>query len=270
MPSITAPSKVLVTGANGFIATHIVKVLLETGYFVRGTVRDDTKGDYLKKLFNDDKFEYVVMNDIAKPGAFDDAIKDVDAALHTAASLKPELGDPANLINDVVLSTTGILESAKQVGSNVQRVIFTGTTASVYQPPQGKYIFTEKDWNEAAPKAVEQQGAAASPLVKYAAAKVSAERAAWEWIKTNKNSVKFDIVTICPPLVYGPMIHKLEGQQDVNMSNRYFLMNLKAPRTEEQIAKKEGSYIDVRDLAKIHVDLLSKEKAANERFIASA
>ena len=66
MPAITPGSKILLTGANGFIAVWILKYLLEKGYSVRGTVRSEDKGVHLKKLFGGygDKLEIVVVADI--------------------------------------------------------------------------------------------------------------------------------------------------------------------------------------------------------------
>ena len=67
MPAITS-GKVLVTGANGFIAAWVVKKLLEKGYTVRGTVRSEAKGTHLKEIFKEygDKFEMIVVEDITK------------------------------------------------------------------------------------------------------------------------------------------------------------------------------------------------------------
>ena len=58
MPAVPS-GKVLVTGANGYIALWIVKLPLEAGYSVRGTVRSEGKASYLRKLFASysDKFE---------------------------------------------------------------------------------------------------------------------------------------------------------------------------------------------------------------------
>ena len=67
MPSISA-GKVLVTGANGYIAVWIVKFLLEAGFSVRGTVRSESKAGHLRELFKSsgDKFEVVIVEDITK------------------------------------------------------------------------------------------------------------------------------------------------------------------------------------------------------------
>lgn len=68
MPIIAPASKVLVSGANGYIATWVVRTLLEHGYAVRGTVRTETKGAFLVDMFRSyaDKLELVVVEDIAK------------------------------------------------------------------------------------------------------------------------------------------------------------------------------------------------------------
>jgi uncharacterized protein YbjT (DUF2867 family) len=73
MPAVQAPAKVLVSGANGFIAVWVVKNLLDHGYSVRGTVRDAQKGEHLKRLFAKfgDRHEVVVVEDITKVSTCD-------------------------------------------------------------------------------------------------------------------------------------------------------------------------------------------------------
>lgn len=101
MPAITAPAKVLVSGANGFIAVWVVRTLLEHGYSVRGTVRSESKGTHLLNLFKDEvlngKFELVIVPDITAYGAFDDAVKGVDAIEHTASPFHFKADDPAGM-----------------------------------------------------------------------------------------------------------------------------------------------------------------------------
>lgn len=72
MPAITAPAKVLVSGANGYIAVWVVQDLLQQGYSVRGTVRSEGKASHLRKLFASygDKFEVVIVDDITAVRCF--------------------------------------------------------------------------------------------------------------------------------------------------------------------------------------------------------
>ena len=72
MPTIAPGAKVLVTGANGFLAVHVVETFLKHGYSVRGTIRSQGKGVHLHKLFSSygDKFETVIVKDITQVGNF--------------------------------------------------------------------------------------------------------------------------------------------------------------------------------------------------------
>ena len=81
MPAIEKGSTVLVTGANGFIGSHIIDQLLQLDYKVRGTVRTEAKGkwvqDYFDEKYGHGKLELVVVSDMSKRGAFDDAVKGI-------------------------------------------------------------------------------------------------------------------------------------------------------------------------------------------------
>ena len=70
MPSVNIGSKVLVSGANGYIAMWVVRTLLERGFAVRGTVRTEAKGKFMTEYFKSfgygDKFEVIVIDDIVK------------------------------------------------------------------------------------------------------------------------------------------------------------------------------------------------------------
>lgn len=96
MPAVSAPATVLVTGANGYLAVWLVKVLLEKGFNVRGTARTAQKGEYLKSLFAEygDSFEFVIVEDVNKAGAWDEAVKGVDAIQSVAAPIPKTIGHP--------------------------------------------------------------------------------------------------------------------------------------------------------------------------------
>ena len=70
MPAVehSASTKVLVSGANGYIAMWVVQTLLEQGYTVRGAIRSVEKGKRLREYFHPygNKVEWVVVEDIMK------------------------------------------------------------------------------------------------------------------------------------------------------------------------------------------------------------
>ena len=77
-PALLQGSWVLITGVNGFIASHTADQLLAAGYKVRGTVRNLEKARWLYDVFapyGEDNFTLAEVQDISSDGAFDQAIK---------------------------------------------------------------------------------------------------------------------------------------------------------------------------------------------------
>lgn len=87
----------LVTGANGFVAVHIIDQLISAGHLVTGSVRSTAKGEQILTTHPEyvGKLTFTVVSDYGKAGAWDEAIKGggFDYVVHTAA---PVLDDPAN------------------------------------------------------------------------------------------------------------------------------------------------------------------------------
>ena len=87
--------KTLVTGANGFVAAHIIDRLVAEGHTVTGSVRDPAKGEEILDVHPDwqGKLDFVTIADYTVPGTWDAAFKDndFDFVVHTAA---PLLDDP--------------------------------------------------------------------------------------------------------------------------------------------------------------------------------
>jgi len=273
MTAVKAPAKILVTGASGFIAVWVVRELLEHGFTVVGTVRSDSKGQYLKKQFSKygDKFSFVIVEDVGKEGAFDDAIKGIDAVAHTASPFHTHADEPSELIEPAVDGTVGVLKSIAKHGQSVKRVVVTSSIAAINEPKDKPYVFTEADWNNSDPKKVEEKGRDAEGGSKYQASKTLAEHAAWDFLEKNKSNISFDLATINPGYVFGPFIHEVASPDKLNTSVALVRQTLfeKTP-SEDELAQPAGSWVDVRDVAAMHVAALELEKAHGERFIASA
>ncbi|KAJ7270256.1 D-lactaldehyde dehydrogenase [Mycena rebaudengoi] len=270
MPTISS-GKVLVSGANGFIAVWVVRYLLEAGFSVRGTVRSADKGTHLKETFASygDKFELVVVPDITKEGAFDEAVQGVDAIEHTASPFHFQVDDPAELIDPAVKGTVGILQSALKNGKSVKRIVITSSVAAVLHVDPEPQYFSELDWNEQAVQEVAEKGRDASAASKYRASKMLAEKAAWAFAATHKSEISWDITALNPPLVLGPTIHDVAQLEDLGTSARDFFVSLTQPKAPDALLT-GGAWVDVRDLAQAHVLALQKPDAGGERIILTA
>lgn len=78
------------------------------------------------------------------------------------------------------------------------------------------YTFTEKDWNTTSPKLVEEQKETVEPMHAYRTAKTWAEQAAWKFVEEEKPN--WDLVTVNPPFVLGPIIHQVTKPESLNTS----------------------------------------------------
>jgi uncharacterized protein YbjT (DUF2867 family) len=74
------PETILVTGASGFVASHVIRQFLEAGYKVRGTVRNEASAKKVKQAHSQyaDNLSFSYVRDISAPGAFDQAVQGVD------------------------------------------------------------------------------------------------------------------------------------------------------------------------------------------------
>ncbi|KAF7291223.1 hypothetical protein MIND_01265800 [Mycena indigotica] len=274
MPGL-ATGKVLVSGASGFIAAWVVRSLLEAGFSVRGTVRSENKTVYLKKEFASygDAFELVVVPDIAAEGAFDEAVRGVDAVAHTASPFRLDAVDPDELILPAIRGTVGMLKSVLKHGSGVKRVVITGSCASVIHADPEPKTFSEVDWNEQSPKEVEEMGRETPGMTKYFASKTLAERAAWNFMKEYKSQMNWDLVVINPPFVFGPTIHDVTTPSMLNTSTSHFFTMLTDPSTSASSPlatfRSGAAWIDVRDLGTAHVRAFQNEEAGGERIIVT-
>ncbi|PFH46935.1 hypothetical protein AMATHDRAFT_68786 [Amanita thiersii Skay4041] len=269
MPYVPKGSRILVTGANGFIAVWLVRSLLEQGYSVRGTVRSMAKGTYLTNMFKQygDKFEIIIVEDLTIDGAFNDAVKGIDAIEHCASPVIFNADNPKDIIEPAVQGTLGILRSAKNA-PQLKRIVILESIASIIRDADGPLVFSENDWNDQALDEVERLGRNASGLAKYRASKTLAERAAWDFHKECKNQVNWDLVTVNPPYVFGPAIHEVSSPGGLNASTKAWYDAVVARGESSKLPVIDGnSWVDVRDLGLGLVKSLEVKEAGGERII---
>lgn len=123
--------KALVTGANGFTSSYLIKNLLNRGYSIRGLVRKSSNLDLIKGL--DVELKYV---DLAVDEISDDTMADIDVVYHVGAAYRTE-GVPQKYFWDVnVEGTKKLLIAAKQAG--VKKFVHcstVGVQGEIKNPP---------------------------------------------------------------------------------------------------------------------------------------
>lgn len=126
-------SLVFITGATGYIGTHLVGDVLKVGHRVRVAVRSQEKSQLIKELYPSaaDKIEYAVVPDMSQPGAYQDALKGVSYVFHLAGAMVDKGVElERDFVDPAVNGTLSILESAKKEPS-IQKVAIVSSFLSL-------------------------------------------------------------------------------------------------------------------------------------------
>jgi len=153
MTTIQKGDTVLVTGATGYIGSHVVEELLAAGYDVRETSRTKDKAAYLTDLidkkFGRGRLEIAEVPDMIADDAYTDAVKGVSGIVHLA-SVVTFSSDPDAVIPPTVKGTLNILKAAS-TEPKVKSIVYTSSSTAALSPVANEKITVTKDtWNDAA------------------------------------------------------------------------------------------------------------------------
>lgn len=234
------------------------------------TVRSEEKGQKILENHPDvprSRLSYVIVKDIAQQGAFDEAVKSdppFDAVLHTASPFHFNITDrKQDLLDPAVIGTTEILKAIKASAPSVKRVAVTSSFAAMVNRNNHPKMYDESVWN---PVTMEQALAEDGPA--YQASKTFAEKGAWEFVE--KETPNFQLTTLNPPLVLGPIVHYLNSLDAINTSNARIRDMIQGKRKDGLTPSGIFLWVDVRDLALAHVRAIEIPEAAGKRFFITA
>jgi dihydroflavonol-4-reductase len=246
----------LLTGISGYIGLHCAKELLEAGYAVRGTVRSQTKGQEVRDTLAAASVEIsnltLVELDLTSDRGWNDAATGCDYVMHVASPFviaNPK--DPQEIISPAVEGTLRALHAAKKAG--VTRVVLTSSTLSMMGSMKTG-TFGPSDWTNVN-----------TPDVSiYTKSKTLAEKAAWDFISVQDGNTPMELTVIAPGGVFGPPLGRNITGQSMSMLDQ--MLRGKLP----MVPKTAFPMVDVRDVAKLHVQALKLPAANGKRIIAAS
>lgn len=247
---------VLVTGASGFLASHVVMRLLAEGYRVRGSVRTAEKGEHIRAILERHGADTANLSfvglDLLEDAGWGEAMAGVDYLVHTASPFITHI--PAHE-DDVILpaveGTRRALEAALAAG--VARIVLTSSEVAVARglPTSPTRALTEADWS-----VVDGPG-----MTPYFKSKTLAERQAWAIMEDAGR--KADLTVVNPGFILGPLL-----ETDVGTSGAIIkkMMDGRLPGSPDL----NFTIVDVRDVAELHVRAIDDERGFGRRVLAAS
>ncbi|KAJ9164333.1 hypothetical protein P3X46_023924 [Hevea brasiliensis] len=245
---------VCVTGASGYIASWLVKLLLVRGYTVKASVRDPNdprKTEHLRALKGAEERLQLFKANLLEEGSFDAAVEGCEGVFHTASPFYHDFKDPqAELIDPALKGTLNVLNSCAKVPS-IKRVVLTSSVAAVAYngKPRTPEVVVDETWFSDPDFCKESK-------LWYLLSKTLAEDAARKFAKEKG----IDLVVINPAMVIGPLL-----QPTLNTSSASILSLVKGAHT---FPNATFGWVNVKDVANAHVQAFEIPSASGRYCLA--
>ncbi|WP_108125283.1 SDR family oxidoreductase [Saccharospirillum mangrovi] len=245
---------VLVTGGTGYIAQFCILALLDAGYRVRTTLRTPQRqAEVLANLKvggaePGERLSFVVA-DLTADAGWDDAVAGCSFVMHGASPTPTgEHITEDDWVKPAVEGNLRVLRAARDAG--VKRVVLTSAFGAigVGHPPMQR-PFNETDWSDLNSR---------YPVAPYQRSKTLSERAAWDFIAREGKGM--ELAAINPVAVLGPVLGA-----DYSHSVRLVKQMLDGQQGSPKI---NSGFVDVRDVADLHLLAMTHPSAKGERFVA--
>jgi dihydroflavonol-4-reductase len=248
-------ARVLVTGGSGFLGSWCLVELLRRGHHVRTTVRDLSREADIRAMLETEAVEderlSVHVADLTDDAGWEEAISGCDYVLHVASPFPPQQPkDPDELIVPAREGTLRVLRIGLHAG--VKRIVLTSSAVAVAnsgKPPASGQAFTEEDWSDPANPT----------LTAYGRSKTIAERSAWDLV--SERGERERLAVVAPSAILGPPL-----SDDLSYSLQAIQRLLGGMPGIPQLG---FSFVDVRDVADLHLRAMTAPEAGGERFLGA-
>jgi nucleoside-diphosphate-sugar epimerase len=251
---MNSPETVLVTGGSGFIGGWCVIRLLQQGYTVRTTVRSLTRENSVRATLGkvvdaQDRLSFHAA-ELTSDAGWDVATSGCDFVLHVASPVTlSQPKNPDELIAPARDGTRRVVEAGIKAG--VQRIVLTSSVAAASRNATlVESVSDETVWTDLNDPNVSA----------YARSKTLAERMAWDLIASSGGATT--LVAVNPSVVLGPV---LSGDYSASVQVVERMLSGMAPG----IPRLGFNFVDVRDVADLHIRAMTAPEAAGQRFIAA-
>ncbi|MCJ8313013.1 MAG: NAD-dependent epimerase/dehydratase family protein [Saccharospirillaceae bacterium] len=237
--------KILVTGASGYLASWVIKQLLDQGHIVNATVRslkDEVKVKHLLSMQSEFKHQLNLFEaDLMLEDSFTAAMSGCDTVIHTASPYyldKPK--DVYNdMINPAIKGTQNVLTSVNKIQS-VKKVVLTSSIVALYNNACDYQSIKDNKVLEAHVNNNQNPN-----YNSYAFSKIQAEKAAW--LMQSEQS-RWQLVTVHPGAIFGPSLSDRQDATSVKMLIQFLNGSFNSGVPDLHLG-----IVDVRDAAKLHV-----------------
>jgi nucleoside-diphosphate-sugar epimerase len=246
---------VLVTGGTGFLGKRTVLELLERGYDVRTTVRDLSREDEVRTDLQragtapGERLQFAVA-DLMSDDGWAAAAEGCRYVLHVASPFPPEQPkDPDELIVPAREGAKRAIAAGLDAGA--ERIVLTSSVVAIQADREASEAkpLDEEDWTDGDdPK----QAA-------YTRSKTLAERAAWDLVE--ERGARERLATVNPGAIIGPV---LGDERSYSLQTIERLLEGDMPA----IPQLGFSFVDVRDVADLHIRAMTDPAAAGRRWVA--
>ncbi|SEL74726.1 dihydroflavonol-4-reductase [Chitinophaga rupis] len=245
---------VLVTGGSGFIASYCIIALLNKGYKVKASLRSLNRIAEVKQMLTNGGITdfanlSFVEADLSRENGWAEAAQGCTYVIHCASPTpRPDARHEDEFILPAVNGTLFVLRAAKAAG--VQRVVLTSAFGAVCYGTDKKTPYTEEDWSDLSQN-----------LPAYQKSKTLSEKAAWNYVTGEGKGLELAVIN--PVGVLGPVLGA-DYSHSIQIIHRMLAGQLKG------LPRLRAGYVDVRDVADLHVKAMVDPAARGERFLAVA
>lgn len=266
MPAVTPrDGPVAVTGASGYVGSHVVVALVKKGYTVHACVtqlNNPDKTEHLLALNEDDYLGHVELfaGNLLKEGSYDTPFTDCVAVLHAGTPMGyGDANNPRQIYDGAKNGTKNVLNSVKKVGT-VKRFIYTSSFSAIHHPMKSGNVFTEKDWasdNRDNDPNWTKDRIDVDGEMSYSMAKVECEHIANQFAEKDG---RFDVISVCPIAVLGPLLSRVHERL---YSWQWFLGRMLAGKPCERQWKALWNIVDVRDVGESQALMIESDVCKN-------